>query len=244
MSGTVETTPMLGAWVAVAASSGELRARHAEGSKDPPLDVPLERHAGAHFHEVTGQVVAVVGVRMHPPGRPDPLRLVVDEVRPQPGAIVAFGFDQRVLEPAVWVKRCLSVMGSPGVAVPDLEPRQVLVDVGVEVELALLYQLHHRGRGEHLRHRVDVERRAFGDDRALVFRVGDAVPLREGLPSVRHHRDGGTWHPKLLELPRDLLVHELFHVVRAQRRDVRGTRNGARGTPRRAGWARCLSKSR
>ena len=47
----------------------------------------------------------------------------------------------------------------------DLEVLQVRVDVGIEIELALLDQLHDRGPGEQLRDRAGAEQRLRRIDR-------------------------------------------------------------------------------
>ena len=51
---------------------------------------------------------------------------------------------------------------------------EVGVDVRVEVDLALLDQLHDRGPGEQLGHRAGAEQRGFGRYRRALFDVGKA----------------------------------------------------------------------
>ena len=51
---------------------------------------------------------------------------------------------------------------------------EIAVDVGVEVELALLDLLHHRGPGEELRDRAGTEQGARGIDRRALRDVGIA----------------------------------------------------------------------
>jgi hypothetical protein len=69
----------------------------------------------------------------------------------------------------------------------DLEV-EVGVDVLVQVELALLDQLHHRGPGEQFGDRAGPKQRAVGIDQLLSFEVGVAIALlEEDLAVLDHH---------------------------------------------------------
>ena len=66
---------------------------------------------------------------------------------------------------------------------------EILVDVGVEVELALLFQLHHRDPGEELRDRGQAEDGRGWIDGFLRFDVSVSVALLEEHIAILHHKD-------------------------------------------------------
>ena len=71
----------------------------------------------------------------------------------------------------------------------QLEPCQVSVHVAVEIEAALFHQLHHGGRGYHLRHRRDAEHGALRINRAPGLELCRAVATRAHQFPVCHHRN-------------------------------------------------------
>ena len=76
-----------------------------------------------------------------------------------------------------------------GLRLGELEVLQIGVHVRIEIELALLDQLHHRGPGEQLRRRAWPEQRLFRIDRNAFLDVRVAVTLREQQSAVLDHRD-------------------------------------------------------
>ncbi len=68
---------------------------------------------------------------------------------------------------------------------------EVLVDVLVEIELALLHQLHDRRPGEQLRHRARTKQRAFRVDALALLDIGIAeATLGEHSAVSDHDHDG------------------------------------------------------
>jgi hypothetical protein len=115
-----------------------------------------------------------------------------------------------------------------GVGVGDLHVVEVGIHVLVEVEPALLHQLHHRGRGEELAGGGYPEQRLVGDDGLVCLHVGLAVALcKEDFP-VTHDGDRSTRDVVALELLGEEPVHEGLDLPRVggtpARRPLRGRR--------------------
>ena len=81
----------------------------------------------------------------------------------------------------------------------QLEPRQVSVHVAVEIEAALFHQLHHGGRGHHLRHRRDAEHGALRINRAPGLELCRAVATRA--PPVSRRPPPTTPAPESADAP-------------------------------------------
>jgi hypothetical protein len=194
------------------------------------LDVALERHAGAQFHDVTGQCDAVVGVGGQQAGRADPGGLVCCEVlaeRPASGARVA---GVALLESRGVREQVRQCDRPAGKGVRHLEPGQVVVHVAVQVELAAGDELHRRRGREHLADRVEVDGGSVVERTARV-EVGDAVAPREHLPPARHDGDRGPWQLQPLQLLGHDAVHERPHRAGIERVRGRGPRTAGRADP-------------
>ena len=95
---------------------------------------------------------------------------------------------------------------------------EVRVDVGVEVELALLDQLHDRGPGEELRDRAGAEERRLPVDGDALLDVGEAVALAEEDLAVLDDDDDGARDVRRAELRRHDAVEERLDVGGRHRR--------------------------
>ena len=93
--------------------------------------------------------------------------------------------------PLVWVSRCriVTLLGDVGVGEPELG--QHLDDRGVEVELALVDQLHDDGRRPHLGDRADLEDRVGGRRARRCRLLSDAVRRVDELVRAPSRRAGG-----------------------------------------------------
>ena len=206
-------------------------ALHAERLEDVLLDVLVERLARNDLDDVPAQrrgpvrirrvrAIAEVGRR-----RPHARRLV----RRQPFAErqQIFGrareqvADAAVLE-AAGVRHDVAHLHRLGEGRVDLEILQVRVDVGIEIDLALLDQLHDRRPGEQLRDRAGTEQRLRRIHRRALLRVLVAVALLEEHLAVLHDDDRGAGDRARLHLRVHEAVDERFHFFdggRAARRE-------------------------
>ena len=179
------------------------RLRHAERREHVLLDVVVPRHARRALHDVAGERRGIVGVRRERARRSHASR----NVRREPAAerrdvrrIVAdeiprvFLETRRVRHDVPQRDRLRERRG-------DLEV-EIAIDVGVEIELSLLHELHHGRPGEQLARGPDAKERALGIDRPASGDVGVAVALREQKRAVFHDRDGRA---------RDVFVAEVRH---------------------------------
>ena len=94
---------------------------------------------------------------------------------------------------------------------------EVGIDVGVEIELALLDLLHDRRPGEELRDRARTEEGALGDDRALRGDVGVAIPFGEQHFAIFDHGDDGAADVAVVDLQRHEAIEEGLEIRRGQR---------------------------
>ena len=152
---------------------------HPQRPEDLLLDVALERCAGDRFDDQSGQGMAVVAVDEDIPRRVRPQRHLRSQVPAQ-------GFDhQRIGVTRVsWVleaRRVSQQVGQRhgvGEDVLQFERREVLIDVGVQVEPPPLDELHHRGRDKRLRDRADAHDSRFCVHGRLSLQIGEAIPPR------------------------------------------------------------------
>jgi hypothetical protein len=84
-----------------------------------------------------------------------------------------------------------------GEGVGDLQPRQVVVDIRLEVERAPLDLLQHRGRGQQLAHRPDVEPGPLRVHRRAALQIGVPVALRMDDIVVRDQHEHPAGHAVL-----------------------------------------------
>ena len=167
------------------------RLRHAERREHVLLDVVVPRHAGHALHDVAGERRGVVGVRRVRARRPHASRNVRGEPTPKRNErrrIVADEVARVFLEPRR-VGHDVPQRDRLREGRRDLEV-EILIDVGVEIELPLLHELHDGRPREQLARGPDAKERALGVDRPAFGDVGVAVALREQERAVLHDRDG------------------------------------------------------
>jgi hypothetical protein len=98
--------------------------------------------------------------------------------------------ESAVLEPGGVGQQMLHGNGLSGERVRDLEVLQIRVDVGVEVDLPPLDELHHGSPGEELRDRAGTKERPLGIDGAASVAIGVPVALGEEELSVLDDGNG------------------------------------------------------
>ena len=90
---------------------------------------------------------------------------------------------------------------------------KVLVYVAVEVELALLDQLHHCRRGKQFRDRARTKQCLISQHWFLRGDIGVAVTFCEKHLTVLNNRDDGTGDVSVLQLRRNQCVQKGFEVL-------------------------------
>ena len=148
----------------------------------------------------------------------------------------------RSSNPAVCVSNECSVTGFGNVA-GILNVAEVCVDVFVELNLALLVQLHHGRCGEQLRHRRDLKQRGIGIDARLCFEVGESVTALQNDAAVldeHEHRARNVprFHGSGEEAVEEVLHRDDVDRIRGRRRD-RGVVSAGTSALRLASTARC-----
>ncbi len=170
----------------------EARMLHPERLQQVLVDVVVEGQAGHALDDVAGQRGRVVRVGRRGAGGEDAGRDPVLERLLQRGELCRVADDQRArgFLQARGVGHDVAQGDRRAVERRDLEV-EVLVDVGVEVELALLDQLHDRGPGEELGDRARAEQRGFRIDRLAFLDVGIAeTALQQDLSILDDDHDG------------------------------------------------------
>ena len=157
--------------------NAECRRLHPQRREDVLLNVSRELLPAHAFDHVPGQRVSMVRVSERPARRQHPWRHRLREVLTQ-------RIDQRrqrrrqtqiaIVEPSR-VGHDIGERHWLGVIRRDLELREIRVHVGVEIDLALLGQLHHRRRGDELGNRRNTKARAVRIDRQPRANVGESV---------------------------------------------------------------------
>ncbi len=114
----------------------------------------------------------------------------------------------------------------PGIGVRDGDVRQVRVDVGIEVDLSLLHELHHGRPGEEFRGRSDAEECCIRHNGRPVREIVISVSFSDDKPAVLHDCDGRPGNVVLGKGCRHDLIEECLHLD-----GVRGAVCRRHGTP-------------
>ena len=77
-----------------------------------------------------------------------------------------------------------------GIGGRDVKRFEVGIDIGMQVHLALLGELHHSCPGEELTHRANAEEGCIGADQLAVLPIGITIALGEEQPTILHDGDG------------------------------------------------------
>ena len=99
---------------------------------------------------------------------------------------------------------------------------EIGVHILVEVDLARLDLLHHRGPGEQLRHRSRAEKRGLGQDRRALGDIGEAVALFEHDLITAHDDDDRAGNARAFERIGQIAVEPGFEILGVERDGRRG----------------------
>src|SRR5947208_1841933 len=100
-------------------------------------------------------------------------------------------------------------------SVGDFEVK-VIVNVAIQIQLALLVQLHRGGPGKELRYRTWPKQCLFRRDGCLLRHVGETIAFRKQDPSILHDRDGSAGDVFSLKLQRQDAVKESGEIGGSQ----------------------------
>ena len=207
----------------------ERRVPHVQRLEDVLLDVVVEILPRHPLHDVAGQAAAVVGIGHQLARREDPRRQMGLQVMLEVDRLAVGGDEvaRGVLE-ARGVRH--QVAQRDRLALERRDPEiQVVVDVAVQVQLARLHQLHHRGPGEQLGRRADAERRVLRRRHGLLLQVVMAVAPGEDHLAVLDHRDHAAGHVAALQRERHQAVEEARQVLGGERVRLHACTRGRSG---------------
>ena len=177
---------------------------HTEWRENVLGDVLFEELAADALDDVAAEPNAEVGIARNDTRREETARLIMNEEVAQRGLLL--GFDENDVANSFFETAGMGhqVAQSDGAAEGGSNLKvEILVDVGVEIELALLLQLHDCDPSEKLGDGCEAKDGGRGFDGLFVFEVGIAVALLQEEFAVPHDQDGGTGHVGTFELQRD-----------------------------------------
>ena len=154
------------------------------------LKVVLARNT---LHDVSRHRGRVIRVGRRGARREDAFRQVSWQIGPQRSEVLGVA-DKELLrsffEPC-GVRHDVAQCNRLGISRrnPEIE---IIVHVPIQVELALLFELHHGGPGKKLGNRSRAEQGIIDRYGRLLLDVGVSVPLREKHLSILHDRDHGA----------------------------------------------------
>src|SRR5579875_3300573 len=172
---------------------------HAERLKDVLRDVIVERRAGDALDDVAGQRGTVVGVGGNCAGGIDALRYVCDEILPDRHRL-GFRPADEVLHHLLKAGRMRHEFAHGdwlGIGRGYFEIK-IVVDVAIEVDFALLDELHDSSPSEELRDRAGTDQGAVGTHWCSLLYVGEAIALLEEDLAILDHDDDGPGDVLLL----------------------------------------------
>ena len=195
------------------------------------LDIGVERLTGYALHDVAGERGAIVGVGLrgacveHPLGHPS------FQQDFEPGAVRILRYDALgLLLEACGVLHEVAHGDGFAVARRDLVV-EVLVDVGIQVDLALLDLLHDRCPGEQLGDGPGSEKSLFRVDRRALRDIREPITaLGQDLP-VLDDRDDRARDIARLQGIRHVTIEPGVDVLRRQCHCCRGACGSGRGVP-------------
>jgi len=91
---------------------------------------------------------------------------------------------------------------------------QVLINIVVQVKLALLYLLHHRSPGEQFGNRARTEKSPVDADGSLLLYIAVAIPFSEKYFAVFHHQHNRAGNVLAFELHGHKAVQEGLDIRR------------------------------
>ena len=188
---------------------------HLQRFEDARLDILLERDARHLLDDIAGQRGAIVGIGGDHAGRDDPRRQVTSEIRAQRdqvGSVRDGDAEITIFKPGSMSEQ-VGERNRLRVGRRDLEAPEIGVHVGMQVERALLDELHHGGPGDQLAERADAEERLLGIHRRAPRNVGVAIAFGKEQGAVLHHRHSRAGDLVALQLCADHAIQEALKVA-------------------------------
>ena len=178
----------------------ECRMRHPQRAQDVIVDIARVRLAADSLDNITGERGTVVGVRRNRPGgKQQGTRMLfqIDFLRLQPLGIQGKDVLETLLKAAAVIHQ---IQQRDGLAAGrgDFEI-QVVIDIAIQIELALLHQLHDRGPRKQLGRGADPGQDLLGVHGNLAGHIGVAVAGLEKDFAVFDDDDHGPGDIAVLE---------------------------------------------
>jgi len=186
---------------------------HAQRYENVLLDVVVERHPRNALHDVAGECGSIIRVRRSRSRREDFLRHMGLHILLQRAHVRGVG-DEQLLQRLLETRRvCHQVLHGDGLAEGrgDLEV-EIVVHVAVQVDFALLDQLHHSGPGEGLGDGTRTEERGIDGDGLPSLYLGIAIAFGEKHLAVLHDGDHCARDVIALQFNRNEPVKEGFQI--------------------------------
>ena len=198
--------------------------RHPQRREDSVLDVFLVVQLRRQLDDVRGEHGAEIRVRGDRSRREDAARHVADDDVGE-GTEAIRGLREQAEDVVLEARRMRHEVFDRDrlwKRAGDVDAAQILVHIGVQIEPALLDQLHHGGPQKHLRVRADAEQRAAGIDRRAPGEIGEPVAFLERDAPLIDNDDDRSGHMVRLALRFHDAVDEAFpRVARVCCRQVR-----------------------
>ena len=172
-----------------------------------------ERLAGQPFHNIAGKRRRVVGIRRHLAGLKDLGRQMFHQIASQ-RAHFFFRRHKQLADRFLKPRRMRHDVAHRE-ARRNLEV-QILVDVMIQIELALLNHLHHARPDKQLRDRAWPKERRIRTHALLRRHVGIAVALLNNHPAILDHRHHGSSNAAPFNGRRNQSVKKGFQIGRRQ----------------------------
>ena len=209
---------------------------HAQGLEQVLLGVVFPGHAREVLDDQTRDTDAVIRVCGQRAGRPHTRRLMALQVvaqRRHPIGIANEQMPHGGIFVARRVRHQMRQSDGLGKGVGDLQVRQVAADVGIEVQLALLIELHDGRPGKDLGNGPRADQAALRLHRPTLLQIVMAIASCEDGFAAVNHRHGNTHHMMGIHAALNQPVDEGRQIVSIQRVSRR-----CRGPVRRAGRVR------
>jgi hypothetical protein len=187
--------------------------RHTQRLEDVFGHVVVERPPGDAFHDIAGKGSPVVGIGRRGSRWKDALRNMGNQMLPQCGLRCGL-FGDQVLDLLLETRSMRhEVAECNGFAESrrNLEI-QILVDVAVQIELALLHQLHYSGPCKELGDRPGAEERGVHGDRRFLVHIAIAVTLGKEDGAIFHYQHHGARDVLAFQLHGDKAVKKGMNV--------------------------------
>jgi len=181
------------------------------------LDVLLEGLAADPLDDVAGQPDAIIRIGGNLARRKEPHGLISDEEGAERDGL--FGVNDNDVAALFFEAAGVRHQVAQGDGLAERRPYlevEITVDIGIDVDLALLFQLHDRHPGEELGDGRQPEDRRHRIDGCFLLPVSVAVALLEQHVAVFHHQHRGAGDVRPLQLHGDNAIEERLQIARLE----------------------------